>query len=131
MRYDYECKKEDCQFEFEVEQRISARRLRKCPACGSKSLERIILQAPMSYMAGRTIGTLADRQTSDLKQQSETKRLLDAKQTRIDAVRKKMPEGAILPDNIEHKPWYGKLSKKMASETSSKKLHNYIMKGKE
>jgi putative FmdB family regulatory protein len=38
--YDYRCSA--CRHEFEAFQSITARRLRKCPECGQRALERLI-----------------------------------------------------------------------------------------
>lgn len=38
--YDYIC--ENCEYEFEQFQRITARPIRKCPKCGKVSLQRLI-----------------------------------------------------------------------------------------
>ncbi|MGD8501564.1 MAG: zinc ribbon domain-containing protein [Phycisphaerales bacterium] len=38
--YDYIC--EDCEYEFEQFQSITARPIRKCPKCGKVSLQRLI-----------------------------------------------------------------------------------------
>lgn len=40
MIYEYFCKK--CDKEFEVEQRISDKPLKKCPECKSKKIKRLV-----------------------------------------------------------------------------------------
>ena len=68
MRYDYECSQEDCGFLFEVEQRVTANRMRKCPMCHQRSLERAILVAPLGFVKGRveTIGQLAEKNSKKM-----------------------------------------------------------------
>lgn len=142
MRFDYECQNEGCQFLFEVEQKVSARRLRKCPACGKRKLERVILEAPLGFVQREptTVGQLAERNTKELgtygvqamrRKQEQAK--IAAKKEAIKDLQKKLPAGARIPEYQEHKPWYGKLEEKqkkaILSDESGDKTHKYIMTG--
>ena len=144
MRYNYECNKEDCGFLFEVEQRVTANRMRKCPMCAKRSLERVLLEAPFGFVKGRveTLGQLGEKNSKAMgergvqKVMEQRKRQQEfAQQSRIDNLRAKMPKGAELlgVGNVD-KPWYGKLNKtiekKINSDASGKAAHKYIMEGK-
>lgn len=137
MRYDYLCTNDDCQFEFEIEQTVSEEKLTTCPACGD-TIERVIMEPPMSFMKHRTIGALADKNTREMGrykfdsvEKSHADRFKAAKQARIENLRSKLPPGAKLPESYEHKPWYGKLSEDMKKVNDPQKIHKYIMDGKE
>ena len=144
MRYDYECNKEDCGFLFEVEQRVTANRMRKCPMCAKRSLERVLLDAPIGFVKDRveTLGQLGERNSKAMGQQG-VKRLMDqrkrqqefAHQSRMDNLRAKMPAGAeLLGVGNTDKPWYGKLDKttekSINADPTGLKAHKYIMEGK-
>lgn len=144
MRYDYECNKEDCGFLFEVEQRVTANRMRKCPMCAKRSLERVMLSAPLGFVKDRveTIGQLAEKNTKamgeeGLRRTMEHKKRQEefAHKSRMDNLRAKMPAGAkLLGIGNTDKPWYGKLDKstekKINADPSGKRAHKYIMEGK-
>ncbi len=140
MRFDYECQNADCQFSFEVEQTLKARRLRKCKVCGKTTLERVILEAPLGFVQGEptTVGQLAERNTKSMgvygieearRQQREAK--IASRKEAVKDLLKKMPEGTRIPDYQESKPWYGRLTadKKKAIESGGDKQHKYIMTG--
>ncbi len=144
MRYDYECSQEDCGFLFEVEQRVTANRMRKCPMCHQRSLERVILVAPLGFVKGRveTIGQLAEKNSKKMGERGvrlameQRKRQEEfAQKTRMDNLRAKMPAGAkLLGVGNTDKPWYGKMEKttekKINIDSSGKAAHKYIMEGK-
>ena len=145
MRYDYECQSEECQILFEVEQSLKSKRLRKCPACGESTLERVILQAPLCFIERdvTTVGQLAERNNKKMGKEGvrATERaiaddmLRQRKENRA-LVEKNLPEGAKLVDINEgnETPWYGKLDKKaeqlIKSDPTGQKTHKYIMEGK-
>lgn len=143
MQYDYECQNEECQFLFEIEQRVSARRLRKCPACGKKKLERVILEAPFGFVQREptTVGQLAERNTKEMgkyelqsKRKNQEDAKVAAKAEALKELKQKMPHGAYIPEQQEHRPWYGKLEakkhKSIRDDSTGAKAHKYIMEGK-
>jgi hypothetical protein len=144
LRFDYECQNEDCGFLFEVEQRVTANRLRKCPMCAKRSLERVLLDAPIGFVKDRveTLGQLGENNSKAMGEQG-VKRLMAqrerqqefAQKSRMDNLRAKMPAGAeLLGVGNTDKPWYGKMEKTMEKkiniDASGKAAHKYIMEGK-
>lgn len=144
MKFDYECMIEDCGFLFEVEQRVTARVMRKCPMCCRRSLERVILSAPLCFVKNRveTVGQLAEKNSKAMGERGVRKAMEHRKrqqefahQSRMDNLRAKMPAGAeLLGVGNTDKPWYGKmektLEKKINSDSTGKAAHKYIMEGK-
>lgn len=60
--YEYEC--QNCNYSFEIEQRIKDKPKKKCPECKKMQLERLI-SITMGFVHGdiNTIGQLADKNT--------------------------------------------------------------------
>ena len=52
-KFDYHCNNEECNHEFEVEQRISDDKLVTCPKCGQDTLERVILATAGFRLKGK------------------------------------------------------------------------------
>lgn len=138
MRYDYECQNEECQFLFEIEQKVTdKKRFRKCPMCKKYTLERVLFEVPLGFVKQdpATVLQQAEHNTKKMgKYELEDKRkqLKDdevaKKQSCRDAVKKKYP-GAKIPDVSMNRPWYGNLPDKMKGQ-DNKRLHKYIMEGK-
>lgn len=142
-RFDYECQESDCQFSFEMEHAIKARRPRKCPMCERQSLERVILTAPLGFVRGNvtTIGQQAElnakklgRYGSEEKSRRINEEFLARRNAMKQELAKRMPKGITVPKIEDHKPWYGKLSNKMkkhAGANANAKIHHYIQTGEE
>lgn len=143
MRYDYECMNDECGFLFEVEQRVTARKMRKCPMCSKKSLDRVMLAAPLGFASreATTIGQLAERNSKAMgehgvrmaEEQNKREQEYMAKR-RMDNIQKHMPGAKLLGIGNTDKPWYGKLDKdiqkKINTDATGEKSHKYIMTGK-
>ena len=76
MIYTYRCY--DCDYQFDENQSVKDKPLRKCPCCKHLSIERVIY-APMVFCKreATTIGQLADRNSKKLGRQEVLER--DAK----------------------------------------------------
>jgi putative FmdB family regulatory protein len=63
--YEYQC--EECDHNFEIEQKLKAKPKKKCPNCKKHALERLIF-SPVISMKGRinTVGQLAEANTKKL-----------------------------------------------------------------
>jgi putative FmdB family regulatory protein len=137
MRYDYECSNKRCRFGFEIHQRVSEEPLKKCPACKKRSLERVILEAPLVFMGDpRTIGGLLDKNTRKMgKYELQEKRRLhkeSEKAARVEArkqIAANLPPGAKLAPLQENRPWYGKLPKNIEKSSDPKRVMKYIREG--
>jgi len=114
--YDYECR--DCGAEVsDVFQKVTDPELKKCEACGTNGLYRIVTGGLHSFMAGsNTIGSVAD------------------KNTRINKNRINEMESMKRENNPEpEKPWYqkqGDKSLKDINKMSANQKAKYIMEGK-
>jgi putative FmdB family regulatory protein len=64
--YDYECS--ECGHLEEIFQKFSEEQIDTCPACGSNTYRRVILQAPLGFIKGEptTVRHLADRNTQKM-----------------------------------------------------------------
>lgn len=60
--YTYKCDK--CQDEFDIYQRLEAKPLKKCKKCKGK-LKKIIGIPILVYIRGRTVGSIADKNTTN------------------------------------------------------------------
>jgi putative FmdB family regulatory protein len=65
MIYTYKCY--DCEHQFDTEQSVKDKPLKKCPHCKNLSIERLIY-SPMVFVRqeAKTIGQLADRNSKKL-----------------------------------------------------------------
>lgn len=48
ITYTYKCKEQQCQHQFEAQQKISDPPLSYCPACDKESVERIVVSSNFS-----------------------------------------------------------------------------------
>jgi len=136
--YVYECTDDKCGLGFEIEQRIKAKTLKKCPGCEKRTLERIIQPSLIFVKEVKTIKQQAEKngkrmgkywvEDSERKQKKEQTVNRERQRREMEA---KLPAGAKLAEQQEHKPWYGKLPNKVKRQTDSKKINKYIMTGEE
>jgi len=113
--YDYECR--DCGAEVsDVFQKVTDPELKRCDACGTNGLYRVVTGGLHSFMAGsNTIGGVADKNT----------RLNKNKINEMEAMKK---ENNPQPE----KPWYqkqGNKSMKDINNMNQKQKAKYIMEG--
>lgn len=114
--YDYECK--DCGAELnDVFQKVTDPELKKCEACGTNGLYRIVTGGLHSFMAGsNTIGGIADRNT----------RLNKNKINEMEAMKSESQAKVEKPWHHEHTTKSMKDVNKMSDQQKTK----YIMEGK-
>ena len=64
--YDFECEK--CAYYTEIRQRMEDPSSHKCPCCGDKTLVKVFINPPLTFVKGdpSTIGQLADRNTQKM-----------------------------------------------------------------
>lgn len=137
MRYGYECKNEECQLEVEYFKKMSDPHLVKCPQCKRNSLEQVFDEMP-HFSVKRNVTEVAqlaeknskamgkygveDRERAIKEQQDSTR------EARRRALEDNLPAGVKLVPNQEHKPWYGKLEKKIDLSNQSR-VDKYIATG--
>lgn len=98
--YTYEC--QECEFQFTVEQKMTARTLRKCPECGKVALERVILSAPYAFVRQdpTTVGQLAERNTKkmgreavEMTERNRAARDDEVRRQNRESLQKRLPKG--------------------------------------
>lgn len=114
--YDYECK--DCGAEVsDVFQKVTDPELKKCDACGTEGLYRVITGGLHSFMAGsNTIGNILDKNNKKYKSQLQESKA------------KKQEENP-----SPEKPWhqkYGSKSTKEINKMNDVQKKRYIMEGR-
>ncbi len=114
--YDYECK--DCGVEVtDVFQKVTDPELKKCEACGTSGLYRVVTGGLHSFVAGsNTIGSIAERNTK-------------ANKSKINEAEAKKKESQPKAEN----PWYHEHTTKTireVSKMSDSQKAKYIMEGK-
>lgn len=114
--YDYECK--DCGVEVsDVFQKVTDPELKKCEACGTNGLYRVITGGLHGFMAGsETIGGLADKNTKKYKTQINE----------MEALKKESQPQPVKPWGHEHMTKTNKEINKMTPQQKTK----YIMEGR-
>src|SRR3990167_6329169 len=102
--YVYRCN--ECTHEYEIEQRITEKPISLCPSCGQQTCERLICEPIVIDMGAKTLGGLADKNTSKMgkyeledKRQSKTERNKIAKKTILEEM------GGTKPEIEKKKPW--------------------------
>jgi putative FmdB family regulatory protein len=114
ITYEYGC--ENCGHQFEKEQSIKARSLKKCPECGKRSLERLLSGGIDVFIKGdpTTVGQLASRN-------------FDKNKSRIREHHAKTNE--LKP--VKKEPWWSadKDTKKKIGKMNSNQINKYIMEG--
>jgi len=114
--YDYECK--DCGAEVsDVFQKVTEPELKKCEACGTNGLYRVVTGGLHSFMAGsETIGSIVDKNNKKYKSQIQ------------ESNAKKQEENP-----APEKPWYnkkGSKTKKEINKMNDSQKTRYIMEGR-
>ena len=124
--YQYECR--SCKHNLEELQSFDDIPLTKCPNCKKKKLFRVVTGGLGFYMSGRTVGSLADKNSSKLSEDCKQYIKQKNKTKKIDKISEKLPEGA----SIETPPSQNEglqFNKKLLSATPEQKL-KYIKEGK-
>lgn len=138
LTYQYICK--NCNIEFETEQSIKDKPLKKCRKCGKMKLERLLFPVEFFDKTPRTLGALADKKTKDYSYEQEDylKKIDDQKEVRKamsrEAIKKKLPTAKFKDKSKKETPWYGKIDDKkqkdINSDSSGETLKKYLFEGK-
>jgi putative FmdB family regulatory protein len=137
LSYNYECTNEECGAEFVHHKRISEPHLTVCPIC-SGTLQSIITSAPFMFMSREptTIKQLAEHNSKKMgkykvedKERAITQERESSREARRQHLEANLPPGVQLVKNQEHKPWYGKLDKKIDLKSPTQ-VEKYIKDGK-
>ena len=133
ITYVYRCN--SCQFEYEIQQRIIEKPIKKCPTCKKNKCERLLCEPIVLSMGPQTLGTLAERNTRKMsKEELQIKRENDAKSTMqandhlVDQI---MPGKKL--EKPKSKPFYhnaGSASQAEIQKMDPKQTEKYIMEGK-
>lgn len=124
--YIYQCKK--CDHSFEQYQKFSENPLISCPSCKKKSLERLISGGLAAFVANRTVGVIADKNTDKFSLDYK-KNLADKNKTKkVDKISEKLSEGQKLEKPTEVDPSKVALNKKL-QKASKEAVKKYIETG--
>lgn len=124
--YEYECR--SCNHRLEELQKVDDKPLKLCPECKKNTLFRVITGGLGFFMSGRTLGIVADKNSSkfsdDFKQHLKTKN----RTNKQDNLSGKLPDGAEIvktPNQGKINPLHKKLRK-----ADEKQIKTYIETGK-
>lgn len=133
--YEYECTNKKCKHQLEVYQGFNDAVLEVCPKCGKKKLKKLISGGLGFYMSGRTVGAVADKNSSafssDFKEHLKNKN----KTKKVDTLSAKLGDKAKIEKPPENKtlPWYKKdqkVSDKALQNATPAQQEKYITEGK-
>jgi putative FmdB family regulatory protein len=119
--YEYECR--SCQHTLEALQSFSEDALTKCPNCKKNKLFRVISGGNGFFMAGRTVGAIADKNTD--KYSEDFQNHLNAKNETKKANKLKLKDG----QKIERKKSKVTPLHKKLSRATPEQRQRYIDKG--
>lgn len=147
MLYEYECR--HCEHTLEVKQKMDDKPLKKCPSCKKHKLFLVVTGGAYQFIYGEptTVQHQADRNTKKMGTHEYEARIKADKAAERDKQKAKrqalqesgmLPAGANLPDEVNHRSWYGKIDeskrKEIANANNDKekgeKMKKYIMEGK-
>lgn len=122
--YSYECPQ--CLYQEEIFHGMHEKKRPPCPACKEKIMIRITTSAPAGFVKNRTIGALADENSS--KMSDEQKKSISVGYTGP------LPEGGTVQKDKQRKSqWYDKFKKKTNAEVRKMtdiQRKTYIEEGK-
>lgn len=111
ITYHYQCN--ECFFQFVRSQSIKDQPLMQCPDCFAHALQRIYHAVPIIDNTPKTLGSLAEKNTSTLTSESRDQMWglqKENKEKAQEAVREelaaKLPPGASIPTRPKGVPWY-------------------------
>jgi len=128
--YDYWCR--ECDTVKEIFHGMQETPRIVCESCGNGIMERVILSAPHGHVVGTTLGSLADRNSSQMSDDERKTKLAKQKTVR-GPDRMRMPEGAVKEELPQRVPqWFDKYSTKKDNEVAKmtpERQKQYIVEG--
>jgi putative FmdB family regulatory protein len=104
LTYEYLCKNEDCKYNFEIKQSIQSNSIVICPECKLETLQRVSYPSTIFDASPKTVGSLAEKNTSNLGRygrenlwQTQKEKKIKAWETAREELSKKLPSGASIP----------------------------------
>lgn len=131
--YQYECRK--CHHELEEFQQASDLPLTKCPSCKKNGLFRVLTGGLGFFLTGRTVGAVADKNTSTFSNDFKSHLKNKNKTKKVDVLSSKIKnKGEVVKqEKTTEKPWYKKnqtVTDKQLQGASPNQLTKYIETGK-
>jgi putative FmdB family regulatory protein len=128
ITYVYRCP--TCLYEFEKEQNLSDKPIKKCPCCEGRKCERLLCEPIVVTIDPRSLGFQAEKNTRNMgtyEREAKQAKLDSQKEARLSKIESAIP-GA---KNVTSKPNKDivNLNKKINKMTSSQKK-KYILEGK-